>query len=77
MVGSFSLETPGDDPSTTNALMPFEPASPVRANTTYTSESPAFPMKRFWPFSTYTSPRFSARVCSAAGSEPTAGSVSA
>ena len=57
--------------------MPLEPGSPVRANTTYSSASPALPIKRFSPLSTHTSPRLSARAWSAAGSEPTPASVSA
>ena len=77
MVCSRSTLSPSASPGTTKALMPLEPGSPVRANTTYSSASPALPMKRFSPLSTHTSPRFSARAWSAAGSEPTPASVSA
>ncbi len=77
IVCSGSALTPGEPPSTTNALIPPDPSSPVRAKTTYVSAWPALPMKRFSPLSTQVSPWRSARVCSAAGSEPTAGSVNA
>ena len=49
----------------------------VFANTVYSPATPAFVMKRFWPLSTYVSPRRSARARIAAASDPDPASVSA
>ena len=55
--------------------MPFGPSSPVRTIVTYTSFSPAPEMNCFEPVTIQSSPSRTARVFSAAASEPDPGSV--
>ena len=62
---------------TRNALIPFGPGPPVRSNTIAVSAQEPSVMKTFEPVSVQPSPSRSARVTSAAASEPHPGSVSA
>ncbi len=62
---------------TRKALMPFGPGPPVRAKTMAVSAQEPSVMKTFEPVSVQPSPSRSARVASAAASEPHPGSVSA
>ena len=57
--------------------MPFGPSTPVRAKTSATDAHEPSVMNVFEPLSTQPSPSRSARVTSAAASEPQPGSVSA
>jgi hypothetical protein len=67
---------PGVFTSTMNADMPFFPAAlSVSANTIATSALAPVVMNCLTPFSTYESPRRSARVAIALASEPVCGSV--
>ncbi len=69
---------PGASRGTTRADSPrVPPSAPVRANTTYIPAAGAFEMKRLAPVMTQWSPCRSARVATAAASEPASGSVSA
>ena len=69
---------PGASFSTMNAVMPLYPAlASTVAKTINTPASFALLIHSFRPFSRYSSPRFSARVCSANASEPAPASLSA
>ena len=71
----FSIWTPGVSIGTMNAEMPLWPLDgSVFAKTTVQAAWPAFVMKVFEPFRTYSSPRRSAVVFSLATSEPASGS---
>ena len=73
----FSSWTPGVSMGTTNADIPRWPLlGSVFANTTVQAARPAFVMKVFDPFRTYSSPRRSAVVFMRATSEPASGSLS-
>ena len=62
---------------TRNALIPFGPSPPVRAKTIAVDAHEPSVMKTFEPVRIQPSPFRSARVASAAASEPQPGSVSA
>ncbi len=68
-------DSPGSSRSTRNAEIPRGPSPPVRASTMYRCDAPAPEMNCFVPVSTYASPSRTARVRSAAASEPAPGSV--
>ncbi len=72
---------PSEPVGTRNALIPFGPSPPVRAKTIAVAAQLPSVMKTFEPVSTQPSPSpsdtLSARVASAAASEPQPGSVSA
>ena len=78
---SFPFSGRASNPSasvgTRNALIPFGPGPPVRANTIAVAAHEPSVMKTFEPLSTQPSPSRSARVTSAAASEPQPGSVRA
>ena len=68
---------PAEPVGTRKALIPFGPGAPVRAKTIAVEAHEPSVMKTFEPVSTHSSPSRSARVTSAAASEPQPGSVSA
>ena len=68
---------PSEPVGTRKALIPFGPSPPVRAKTIAVSAQEPSVMKTFEPVSTQPSPSRSARVASAAASDPQPGSVSA
>ena len=68
---------PAASVGTRKALIPFGPSPPVRAKTIAVAAQEPSVMKTFEPVSTQSSPSRSARVASAAASEPQPGSVSA
>ena len=71
------LEARRTSVGTRKALIPFGPSPPVRAKTIAVAAHEPSVMKTFEPVSTHSSPSRSARVASAAASEPQPGSVSA
>ena len=74
---SGRASNPSDAVGTRNAVIPRGPSPPVRANTIAVSAHEPSVMKTFAPVSVQPSPSASARVVSAAASEPQPGSVSA